>query len=393
MSAPPVRSPSDAPRTRFGEVFAAWGLSYVLMFGLLALLVHQSGIWNLLATTRLMDLFIEGGLIKYHDMHHGFVEGIPDLEKYVMAKDPIDGRLVLIAFVIYFFYWGVKALLFHGVGRTAGMSGTARQHGRAWLYGEGVGRFCPLRFGDAATETALESEGEESEKVTHAFDTMAFLTVVFQIGLFWFFGLFVTSYDVWFEQSFWALVILGLSFLIARRTGLVSWEGRGFWNVTKATYRRLAENPGRFLRLGSLAAFVMLLDDITPFVVAMAFTSDHVILSLPFFLIQSGVVAGYIATRYPITPHGIGQWEWAFTMALVVSGVGMPEAATIALIDSVIRHTTGTIIFLIVRLGPGIKVGFKDVMARYAAPRPEPDPAGGTDADVPPAAAAAEASA
>ena len=109
----------------------------------------------------------------------------------------------------------------------------------------------------------------------------------------------------------------------------------------------------------------MLLDDVTPFVIAMAFTGDHVILGVPFLIIQSGVVAGYIAKRFPITPGGIGQWEWAFTLALTASGFGFPEAASIALLDLALRYGTGTVVFLIVTLGYGVETSFAKVLGRY----------------------------
>ena len=74
---------------------------------------------------------------------------------------------------------------------------------------------------------------------------------------------------------------------------------------------------------------------------------------------------GYIARRFPITPQGIGQWEWGFAAALYVSGVGFPEAATIALLDSALRHSTGLVVFLVITLRYGVKTNFQRVLARY----------------------------
>jgi len=64
----------------------------------------------------------------------------------------------------------------------------------------------------------------------------------------------------------------------------------------------------------------------------------------------------------------------------------MPEAATIALLDSFVRNVTGLICFGVVVLRYGVGTKFRDVRARYVAlapaaveaasgPGPEPTPA------------------
>ncbi|MHC4550081.1 MAG: lysylphosphatidylglycerol synthase domain-containing protein [Planctomycetota bacterium] len=350
---------------RLGEVMASFALSYGIGIFLIVALTYFGGIWNILANTRLLDPLIEGGVVRYHDGHLGVVDGVDDQESYLLAQDPIDYRLLLVAVVIYFFYWGFKGIKFHGVARFVGLKGSAGQHARAWLYGDGMGRFFPYRFGEASTASELEARGEDPAKVRKTFSVVEFLTIFFQIGLFWIFGLLVTNYAIWFAQTFWALVICAASYLFLRGTNLLPWGAEGPWKTLGKTYRALADRPATFAKLGFLAALVMLLDDLTPYVMAMAFTGDHVILNVPFFVIQSGVVAGYIARRFPLTPHGIGQWEWGFAMALYVSGVGFPEAATIALLDSAVRHVTGFIVFLVITLRYDVQTNFGRILRRY----------------------------
>jgi len=364
-----MKTASEQKNGRLGDVLSSFGLSYILGVLLIVALVYHAGVWNMLANTRLLDPLIEGGIIRYHDGNIGLVDGVNSQKTYLAGQDPIDYRLLMVAALIYFLYWGFKAVKFHGVARFVGLKGNAGQHTRAWLYGDGLGLFFPMRFSEAATSSAMEGYGEDPGKVRQTYGIIEFLTLVFQIGLFWIFGLFVTSYPIWFAQSLWALIICFATYLIARNTGLVGTDGNGYWRSLGRAYRALADRPATFVRLGLLAAFLMLLDDLTPFVIAMAFTGDHVILNVSFFVIQSGVVAGYIARRFPLTPRGIGQWEWAFAMALYVSGVGFPEAATIALLDSFVRHTTGLIVFLIVALWYGVPTTFQKVMERYMGPR------------------------
>ena len=355
----------EPKRARIAEVFGTFALSYGLMIFLIGLLIYHADVWNVLANTRLLDPLIEVGVIRYHDGNLGIVDGIPDQELYLKAKDPIDYRLVLLAALIYFAYWGIKGVKFHGVARFVGLKGSVGKHARAWLYGEGMKGFFPHRFGEASTSAALEAQGEDPEKVRQTFNVVEFLTLVFQIGLFWFFGLFVTDYALWFQQSMWAFAICFAAYYFLRGTRAIPTGALGYWRSKIPVFKALANRPATFAKLGFIAALLMLLDDITPFVIAMAFTGDHVIMNVPFFVIQSGVVAGYIACRYKITPQGIGQWEWAFASALYVSGVGFPEAACIALLDSLLRHGTGFIVFLIVTLGYGVETHFNAVLKRY----------------------------
>jgi uncharacterized membrane protein YbhN (UPF0104 family) len=351
--------------SRGGDFAAATIFSWTLALSLIALLVQQAGIWNVLANTRLLDLLIEGGIIRYHDGHLGLVDGLDSLETYLNSQDPIDYRLFGLAAIIYFVYWSVKAFQFHGIARFVGIEGRRGPHVRAWIYGDGMARFIPFRFGEAAAITLIEAQGGDGVRVRQAFRIKEFLVIVFEILLFLFFGLWVTNYSLWIAQNVWAGLIFAAAFLISRRAGLLDWGPDGFWRAQAKTCAALAERPATFAKLGFLSSLAMLLDDVTPFVCAMAFTGTHVILNVSFFVIQSGVVAGYIAKRFPLTPHGIGQFEWAFAMALYYSGVGFPEAATIALIDSAVRHGTGIVMFLVVTFWYGVETDFSTVFRRY----------------------------
>ena len=81
-----------------------------------------------------------------------------------------------------------------------------------------------------------------------------------------------------------------------------------------------------------------------------------------------GVVAGYIARQVPITPGGIGQWEWGFAAALYMGGVGLPEVATIAILESLMRHGTGVLLFGFVTLWKRSRTSIQDVVPRVLEP-------------------------
>lgn len=357
-----------------GGFAASVVLSYLLMIGLIVALTEKAGVWSVLANTRLLDVLIEVGVIRYHDLHMGLVAGVPDHKYYLMAQDPVDYRLLLLAVGVYFLYWLVRAWQFHRVALFVGIEGTGRDHVRARLYGLGWSRFVPWRFGDAATEQAMLAGGAERTKIRQAFGVTGLLTLVFQIGLFLVIGLFLEGYGDLLGEILWGVIILALSLVIARGAGLLLWGNvAGFGRSFAATWRGLAQRPAALARLGGLAALVKLLDDLTPYLIAMAFTAEFVIMSVPFVLISMAVMSGYIATRFQLTPMGIGQWEWAFAMTLYVGGVGFPEAATIALLDSAVRHGTGLVTFLVVRFnGPGVPTSGGEVLDVYLGDTPAP---------------------
>ena len=84
---------------------------------------------------------------------------------------------------------------------------------------------------------------------------------------------------------------------------------------------------------------------------------------IPLSTIHGAVIASYIATRVQLTPHGIGQSEMAFALALYMGGVGFPEAGTLALVDGFFRHGTGLAIYAFARRK--VSVSFSAVRNRW----------------------------
>ena len=80
-NAPPDRG--DSP-----SFVGSYVISYVLVVLLLGSLVFFAGIWNVLANTRLLDVFISSGIIGYHDLHLGIVEGVPDHKFFSTPRTP-----------------------------------------------------------------------------------------------------------------------------------------------------------------------------------------------------------------------------------------------------------------------------------------------------------------
>jgi hypothetical protein len=351
------------------DLFGSYFISYLLLVVLLGALVYFAGIWNVLANTRLLDLLISSGIIGYHDLHLGIVTGIPNHELFLYSQDPVDWRLVGVVAGLYFLFWGIKALQFHGIARFLGMQGTQSEHTGAFLYGAGLNILCPYKAGNAATVSSCEAQGEDPGRAGTAVYTLE-LFVLFEIAVFALLGLALNGWSTWLGELFWAVVICAVAYVIMRpaQIGGVFVPGQATRADRRAIVRRLFESPKVLTGLAILSLFAFLIDDFTPYLISQAFTTDFVILNVPFSVIQMGVVAGYIARQVHITPGGIGQWEWGFAAALYMGGVGLPEAATIAILESVMRHGTGVLLYGFVMLWKRSHTSIQDVVPKVLEP-------------------------
>ncbi|MCK5447987.1 MAG: flippase-like domain-containing protein [Gemmatimonadetes bacterium] len=355
-------SEHGASRRSLHDLVGSHAISWLLLAILLGTLVHFAGIWNVLANTRLLDLLISSGIIGYHDLHQGIVTGIPDHELYLFSQDPVDWRLVTLVAALYFLFWGIKALQFHGIARFLGMKGKQSEHTSASYYGVGFNILCPGKAGNAAVVSSCEAHGEDPGLAGTAVYTQE-LFVLFEVAVFALIGLVLNGWSTWLGQLFWAFAICAVAYLITRpaQIGGILVAGRATREDRKAVLRRLFDSPKVLVVLAVLSLFAFLIDDFTPYLISQAFTNDFVILNVSFAVIQMGVVAGYIARQVTLTPGGIGQWEWGFAAALYMGGVGLPEAATIAILESIMRHGTGLVLFSLVVLSRRARASARDV--------------------------------
>jgi len=367
-----THSPSAEPganRRKFADLAGSYVVSYLLLVLILGALVYFAGVWNVLANTRLLDLLISSGIIGYHDLDLGVVAGIPNHELYLYSQDPVDWRLVGVVAALYFMFWGVKAVQFHGIARFLGMGGKQSEHTGAFLYGAGLNILAPYKAGNAATVSSCESHGEDAGRAGTAVYTQE-LFVLFEIAVFALLGLFLNGWSTWLGQIFWAVAICVVAYLMLRpaQIGGVFVPGQATREDRRAVLRRLFGNPRVLTGLALLSLLAFLIDDITPYLISQAFTTDVVILNVPFRVIQMGVVAGYIARQVQLTPGGIGQWEWGFATALYMGGVGLPEAATIAILESLMRHGTGIILFGFIVAWKRSRTSIRDVVPKVLEP-------------------------
>jgi len=349
-----------------GQLIAGIGLSYLIGATLMAALVLVGGVWNQLANTRLLSPLIDGGVVQYHDKQLGFIPGVPELKYYVMSQDPVAWLLVLLAAGLMFAYWAVKSVQFRTISRSLGGDGKPGEDTRAYLFGQAMSRWLPHHLGDVATAQALRTlAGEDGDRVI-ARVYLARCFTVFEIAFFALVGLFVLGWGGWVALLFWPLVITLIAYLLVRQPG--SWRA----GLDHATGWRLAVDwllarPLQSLLLALLSIAAFLLEHIALYALSQAFSSANVLLNIEFSVFLMALVAGMVARLIQLTPGGIGQFEWGFATAIYLSGTGMPEAVTMALLFAALRYGVGFVISAGHRFFSGLSVGSRDVLQAIRA--------------------------
>ena len=348
----------------------SYTFSYLLGAVLLGALIWSSGVWNFLANTRLLSVLIDAGVVSYHDAQGGWIRGVPDLKYFLKSQDPIKWGLVEGAAGLFLLFWLIKAAQFHGFCRFSGVRGTFTQHARAYLEGVGLNRLLPFNQGMVRMVSFMESQGSPAEGVAQAV-FLGELFVVIEIVVYAAYGPYGLGWSVWLAQMFWALVIFAISYLMARPNRAYP-EASVFplsWSEVKETFRSLSRRPMELTKLTVLSLLAFGLEDVAAYMIAMAFTSTHVILNVNFSILLMAIVASYIARLIPITPGGIGQFEWGFAAGLYLGGVGWPECVTIAFLDNAVRYASGTLLWAWVYI---LRVDYSFEVLKRVDPRTPP---------------------
>ena len=372
---PRMRSTGRAIAGAGRGLWPSFALSYLIGFGLIGLLIHFAGVWNILANTRMLAMLISGGVVALTDADQGLIYGIPDPQYYVASQDPVDWEVVLLTGAIFMAVWLLQGLQFHTLARFAGIDGSFAQHARALVYGKAVNKVFPFGVGRVAAAGALERQGADRGRAA----SVVFLGQVFsvfEVAMFALYGLFAVGLMGWAGEIFWPLAILLVAYLMVRpERSAARASRRATALAARRAMRALADRPAVLARAAGLSLLAFLLIDVGAYLIAQSFTSENVILNVTFAQLTMGVVGGYAARLIPLTPGGVGQFEWGFAAALYVGGLGFPEAATIAILVSMVRYLTGGLIFLSIALGPGVETSLRDTLASFRGDSPEPEPA------------------
>jgi len=348
-------------RRGVGGLVSAFGLSYLFGAFLLVTLFYAFGTWDVLAGSRLLDLLIRVGIVKYHDQNLGFIEGVADHKYYLTSQTPVDWFLVVLAGLLFLAFFAVKTLQFDGVARHFGAKGTLGQNGRAYLYGLGLDRWFPFGLGQIGTHQELTTRGSTDEQSRNVLFATG-LFILFEISLFAIVGLLGEGWGPWVGQVVWGAFVFMLLYLWVRRPpgASVGSIARGWGRKVREVLGSLSSDPALFAKLAALSLVAFALEDVAAYMIANAFG-----IGVEFSVIVMGLGAGYVARLIPLSPGGIGQYEWGFAVALVLGGVGAPEAATLAILDNLLRYLVGAVAVGSILFWYGVDTKFRAVLNAF----------------------------
>lgn len=372
----PSRDGFEHRAARAKGLYGPFAFSYVVGTLLLGSLVYWAGFWGVLANTRALSILIDGGIIPLTDMDVGYGLGAPDLGYYVASQDDVDWGLLVICVGLFVVLAAVKALQFHRISHAFGIAGSFGRSVRAYVYGHGLNRMLPYDVGNAASAAALEARGATLAEGRKVVSLQRFF-LYFEIAFFALVGLYYVGLTSWITQLFWPLAILLVAWFLARpatarrtmrrRLAATRSEAR---KAALNTLRFLARRPATLVELMLLSIASFLLVDTAAYFIAQAFTGEIVLLNATGAQILMALVAGYIARLVPVTPGGIGQFEWGFTAALFATGMDPAVAASIAILVSLVRYFTGALVFLFVVLAYRVETSVGRTFELVRAVRP-----------------------
>ncbi len=327
-------------------------------------LVLSGGIWNVLGISRILYPLSQAGVIALTDTDQGFFHGLPDPKFYAFAHDPVSWGLVALAALLFVLVWVLKAFQFHMLARFCGAEGAYGPHARAYLYGRAINRILPFDVGKVGAASALEEQGVPLERGAQIV-WLAGLFIVFETVSYALFGLWLVGINRWLSMLTWPLIILAASYLFVRVRRGQGAGPRAWFRTARQAIRAVNSEPGLLVRLALLSLLAFFLIEVAAYVTSQAFTGNYVIINVAFKVVMMGVVGGYIARLIPVTPGGIGQWEWGFASALYAGGLGMPEAVSLAIIVTLIRYITGGLLMTGLLLTRGVGTSFSRVLTIY----------------------------
>lgn len=349
----------------------AFVFAYVFCVLLVGYGIYNGGIWVILSNTRVLDTLIDAGIIAYTDQQMGLIDGLPDLGLYFLSQEPIHWQVLGFVAVLYTAFYLLKMVQFHSIARFYGLKGSIGAHARAFFYGQGIGRILPYGGGDLAVISALEGQGEDARSSSSVVFVQD-LFVWFEIITFFIVGILLTGWEMSFLQALWPVVFFAILWYATRgiRHDPVRAEKFDSKDARKRIVAALATQPALLIRLCLLSLVCFFFDDLTPYLTSQALSSGELILHVPFLVVQGGVVGGYIASRIPITPGGIGQFEFGFGMALMMAGTGFGTSMTIILVDGVFRHGVPLAMFAFTRIWHGIETSLPRVLDHFVQSKP-----------------------
>lgn len=334
-------------------LFSPFLLAYALGAFLVAALVWAAGMWEIIASTRLLVPMMRLGVVALTDADSGFIAGIPDHTYLIMSQDPVDWIGVVAAILLLLVVVALRGARLRRVARLIGAPGSNRGVLGAAAYGSGVGAFYPYGYGQAATIAALEEQGtplETAKQVVFIDRMFGAFDIVFFAAL----GIAFVGWSTTLGAMVPPLLFLAGAWYLTRRRRPGD-EGPVRWARDAAA--ALGRNSAGLASAAAISVVAFAVEVAALFMIVQAFSSLNVIIDLDYRWLMLGVVGGYLASFIRITPGGLGQFEWGMALSLHIVSPGLPAVAVVAILTMIFRYIVSLIVLLTVKVRGAVQTG------------------------------------
>jgi uncharacterized membrane protein YbhN (UPF0104 family) len=131
------------------------------------------------------------------------------------------------------------------------------------------------------------------------------------------------------------LVLGGIFFLVLLLTGTVRTKNKYIQYILTMLdeMRKASLTPRSALILGATSILIWILDTLICYLVAVMFRQE-----IPFEVVLLAVVAGNLVKAVPLTPGGVGTYEFALAVIFELAGTAPAVSTLIAVIDHLIKN-------------------------------------------------------
>jgi uncharacterized membrane protein YbhN (UPF0104 family) len=131
------------------------------------------------------------------------------------------------------------------------------------------------------------------------------------------------------------LVLGGIFFLVLLLTGTVRTRNKYIQYILTMLdeMRKASLTPRSALILGATSILIWILDTLICYLVAVMFRQE-----IPFEVVLLAVVAGNLVKAVPLTPGGVGTYEFALAVIFEIAGTAPAVSTLIAVIDHLIKN-------------------------------------------------------
>jgi glycosyltransferase AglD len=255
----------------------------------------------------------------------------------LIALQHIIPEYLILGVIISLVAWALRGWRYHSILRSLGYNVGVMVSTACIFVSQTVNLIVPARLGDFVRVFILKheynttySEGVSSLVVERVFDifTVALLGAISV--------LFVLNAPSWFYTIIVLPLVAGAAFFVFLIfIGKFSTQNKYIAIILTMLHeiRKASLSTRSILLLGSSSIIIWLLDVLVCLAVVMMFQQQ-----IPFAVIVLAIVIGNLVKAVPLTPGGIGTYEFALAATFLLAGVSPAIATLIAVIDHLIKN-------------------------------------------------------